>query len=194
MRARLGCALFVCAHRNWPQAFTRRRELTFPRVILLVLQKGVKSLQGRLTEFYARLEALALTDEPCAVTAGAWSQARAKLAHTAFIALNEEAVLASFYTAPEGAPAVRRWQGHRLCAIDGSFVFLPESQELGAHFGWTANANKRGACQVRHVMANASVYFDVLNRLGLDASAWSLSARANGSWAGGTPTPWLRAT
>ena len=169
VRARLGCPHFLACHRTESQHFTRRRELTFTRVVLLVLQKGVKSLQGRLGEFSLRLEALAQGQPPFAVTPAAWTQARAKLAHTAFIALNQQAVLASFYEDPAGREAVRRWQGHRLCAVDGSLLFLPENEALGAHFGWTGTGNERGPSAVRHVQARASVYFDLLNGLGLDA-------------------------
>jgi Transposase DDE domain len=64
---------------------------------------------------------------------------------------------------------VRRWQGHRLCAIDGSSIQLPESKALGQPFGWEATANGQGPCAVRHVRAHASVYFDLLNDLVLDA-------------------------
>jgi hypothetical protein len=165
VRQRLRCPQFLARHRTQAHAFTRRRQLTFARVILLVLHKGVKSLQGRLAQFFA---GLAPGEAPCAVTAGAWTQARAKLAHTAFIALNEEAVLATFY-GPDNPAQVRRWRGHRLCAIDGSLLHLPGREALGRHFGWVDTANRGGPCAVRHVMGLASVYFDVLNRLGLDA-------------------------
>jgi hypothetical protein len=164
VRQRLRCPQFLVDHRTRPEAFTRRRRLSFARVMLLVLHKGLKSLQGRLAEFFA---GLAPEAEPLAVTAGAWTQARAKLAHTAFLALNEEAVLASFYS-PANQAQVRRWRGHRLCALDGSLIHLPGREALGRHFGWVETANRGGPCAVRHVMAMASVYFDVLNRLALD--------------------------
>jgi hypothetical protein len=167
VRQRLRGPAFRAQHRTRPQAFTRRRQLTFARVMLLVLQKGVQSLAGRLAAFFAGLAAAG--EEPAApVTAGAWSQARAKLSHTAFIALNEEAVLASFY-APENDAPVRRWRGHRLGAIDSSLLQLPEREALGQHFGWESTANQGGPCAARHVLGRASVYYDVLNRLALDA-------------------------
>jgi hypothetical protein len=167
VRQRLQGPAFLARHRTHPQAFTLRRQLTFARVILLVLQKGFKSLQGRLSDFFAQLAA----EEGAAadpVTAGAWTQARAKLQHTAFLELNEAAVLASFYY-PDNEAQVRRWRGHRLGAIDSSLIHLPQSEALGRHFGWESTANGGGPCAVRHVMARASVYFDVLNHLALDA-------------------------
>jgi hypothetical protein len=165
VRQRLRCPAFLARHRLDPQAFSRRRRLTFARVMLFILQKGFKSLQGRLNDFFAQLAA---EGEPAeSVTAGAWSQARAKLRHTAFNELNEEAVLAGFYH-PDNEAAVRRWRGHRLGAIDGSLIHLPQSEALGRHFGWESTANGRGPCGVRHVMGHASVYYDVLNHLALD--------------------------
>lgn len=179
VRALLHSAAFVDCHRTRPQAFSRWRELIFARVILLLLQKGVKSVQGRLNEFYARLQDLAweeLQEQERAragqdwplVSKSAWTQARAKLSHRAFIALNQEAVLAQAY-APEYAPLLARWRGHRLLAIDGSLLRLPGKAALGAHFGWSESGNEKGACGPRHVQARASVCFDVLNRLVLDA-------------------------
>ena len=174
MRAQIQRPEFVASHRRRPQDFSRKRELTFPRVLLFVLQKGVKGLQNRLAEFYEGLERLALPEHESsagqgwAVTKGALSQARIKLAHTAFIALNEQAVLPNGY-APAHPESVARWRGHRLCAIDGSLVRLPASKALGEHFGWSESGNEKGPCGPRHVQARASVYFDLLNRLGLDA-------------------------
>ena len=110
----------------------------------LGLRKGVNSLPGRLAEFDGCLEALPPSDPPFAVTPGAWTPARAKLAHTAFLARNEEAGRATFYTDPSSADAVRRRQGHWLGAIDGSFLFLPESQEVYGR-RWTVETFLRGA-------------------------------------------------
>ena len=146
-------------------------------MLLLVLQKGVKSLQGRLAEFFAGLAPAAA---PGTVTAGAWRQARAKLSYTAFLALKEEAVLASFY-GPDTQGQVRRWRGHRLCAIDGSDVHLPGGEALGRHFGWVATANRGGPCAVRHVRALASVYFDVREPLGPGRAAGAGPHGSSGS-------------
>ena len=44
-------------HRTSERAFTRERKLIFPRLILLIIQKSVKSIQLRLNEFFGWLEA-----------------------------------------------------------------------------------------------------------------------------------------
>lgn len=80
---------FLVRQRLGSQAFTRRRKLDFGVVILLILQKTLKSLQLHLQEFFHALTGWA----QAAVTPGAWTQARAKLRHTAFIELNDVAVL-----------------------------------------------------------------------------------------------------
>ena len=96
--------------------------------MLLVLQKSLKSLQLHLHEFFERLTDVEAADAP---TPGAWTQARAKLQgpepaeglrHTAFIELNQAAVLAPLEAAPG---ALRCWRGHRLLAIDGSLLRVP---------------------------------------------------------------------
>jgi hypothetical protein len=162
----LRCPAFLGRHRTHPQAFSRRRQLTFTRVLLFILQKSLRSLPGRLLDFF---EGLALEGEPLEpVTAGAWTQARAKLRHTAFIELNEAAVLPTVY-GPAYAAQVRLWRGHRLCAIDSSLLQLPPSEALGQHFGWEPTANGQGPCAVRHVLGRASVYYDLLNGLALEA-------------------------
>jgi hypothetical protein len=169
VRARLVDGRFWARHRTTPRAFTRQRKLPFDCVVLLVLQKSLKSLQLHLHEFFARLAHGAAAR---AASPGAWTQARAKLRHTAFIELNEAAVLAPLEAAPA---ALARWQGHRLLALDSSLLRLPASAEVWAHFGGQEAANQSGPCGVRVAQARLSVLYDVLNRLGLDAQMGSFA-------------------
>src|SRR6202007_3426389 len=76
LRARLRSPEFLSRYRCQPQDFTRQRRLTFPLVMLLILQKSVKSIQRHLHEFLGRL-AQGADWEP--VTASAWTQARGEL-------------------------------------------------------------------------------------------------------------------
>src|SRR2546427_1020430 len=107
LRQQLCDVQFSARHRVRPEDFTRQRQLTFPIVMLFVLQKTVKSIQRHLHEFLNELTGGQLF-EP--VTAGAWTHARAKLKHTAFIELNQSTVLPSVY-GPEQEPKLRRWRG-----------------------------------------------------------------------------------
>lgn len=149
------------AHRNGARDFTRNRKMNFSTTLLLLLQKSAKSIQLHLNEFFAALR----PGRPDSATPSACTQARAKLSATAFSALNAEAVLAEFYQ-PDNPQA--DWYGHRLLATDTSELHLPESREVGDHFGWLSTSNQRGPCGTPHILGRASVLYDVNHRLVLD--------------------------
>jgi Transposase DDE domain len=151
-------------HRRRPQDFSRECLLTFPVLMLFLLQKSLKSLQARLHEFFWQLAASASAPTG---SAGAVTHARAKLLPSAFTELNERAVLATVY-GPEYGPWVRRWRGHRLLGIDSSEVRLPDSAALRAHFGAEQFSNQHGNNQ-SYPEARISVLYDLLNELALDA-------------------------
>ena len=172
---------FVSRHRQRPKDFIRKRTLIFSVVMLLILQKSLKSLQLRLHEFLA--DWVQEGQPLSSATAGAFTHARAKLLPEAFIELNEKAVLANFY-GPEHAQAVARWRGHRLLGIDSSLVRLPSSDELLKEFGEVQCSNQHGL-QDRYPEGRISVLYDLLNRLSLDgqlvgsAEGETLLARAH---------------
>jgi len=90
---------FVAAHRVNETCFTCQRLLTFPCLCVLIMQKTVRSAHAHLADFFAQLTA-------------AWNATRAlrpghsgaKLKHTAFIELNEKAILATVYAPGPAAP------------------------------------------------------------------------------------------
>jgi hypothetical protein len=118
LRHRLCAGDFIARHRVRPEDFTRERQLTFPLVMLFTLQKTAKSVQRHLHEF---LDALAGGEVFETVTPGAWTHARAKLKHTAFIELDRECVLPFIYGEAQRAN-LKRWRGHRLLGIDSSLT------------------------------------------------------------------------
>jgi hypothetical protein len=152
---------FCHAHRAGEKDFIRQRHFTFVNTLVMVLQKTVRSIQTHIHTFFESLG-------HCApgLTASAWSQARLKLRHTAFIALNEEAVLKVVYRDMDD-PQLRLWKGHRVTAIDGSLVRLPNEPELGQEFGWVQLGNQHGA-QGRYPQARMSGLTDVLNRIAIE--------------------------
>ena len=162
LRAKLRDPNFLARHRVRAQDFTRQRQLTFPLLMLFVLQQTVKSIQRHLHEFLDEL-AQGQLFEP--VTSGAVTHARAKLKASAFSELNRDCVLPAIYS-PEHP--IRRWRGHRLVGIDSSLVRLPESESLGRTFGWKSATNQHGATGTRYPEARLSVVYDVLNRAGWD--------------------------
>lgn len=151
---------FKDRHRSSARAFIRERCLPFALVVVLVLRKGVKSLQNMLNEAMLRL------DEPL-VTASAFSQARYQFKHTAFIELNQRAVCETLYADGD----YHRFQGFRVLAIDGSKVVLPNSEDVCREFGTIAWSNgKDPQQQGERSYALASVLYDVLNRVAVDAT------------------------
>lgn len=96
------------------------------------------------------------------MTKSAFFQARKHLSHTALIDLNRIAT-DGFY---DQYDAYRTWNGFRLCAIDGSMLRLPHEADVVNEFGAHAGKVNQSECP----MGLASLYFDVLNHLVIDAS------------------------
>jgi len=162
IRAKLRDPNFLARHRVRPQDFTRQCQLTFPVLMIFLLQKTLKSIQRHLHEFLDEL-----AEEPIfePLTSGAVTHARAKLKDSAFIELNQDCVLPMAY-GPEHP--IQRWCGHRLFGIDSSLLRLPDSEELGKEFGWKEASNQNGATGTRYPEARLSVLYDLLNQLGHD--------------------------
>ena len=142
---------FLERNKNSKKDFTRKRKLTFPKIILFMLNSIKKSLQKELTEF-----SLLLKDEKVKnITNSAFCQSRMKLNYNAFIELNE-GIINEFYT----DNVIELWKGFRLLAIDGSKIQLPFSLEIIEDFGFAKN---------NHLtitpMAQTSCCFDVLNNM-----------------------------
>lgn len=113
------------------------------------------ALQDELDAFFKAVT----SGEERVVTKSAFTQARKKFKHTAFIELNDEQV-AYFYTHFEP----HTWRGFRLLAIDGTMATLPNTETVGGHFGyWRPQAG--GRCP----KARISQLFDVLNKISVEA-------------------------
>jgi len=142
---------FLKSNRKSAKDFTRERKLTFPKLILFMLNSIKKSLQKELTEF-----SLLLGNERVKnITNSAFCQSRMKLSHTAFIELNDD-IIKEFYT----DNVFDLWKGFRLLVVDGSRIHLPLSLEVVEDFGFAKN---------NHLtiipMAQVSSCFDVLNNM-----------------------------
>jgi hypothetical protein len=157
----LSDALWRRAHCNSARDFSRDRQINFTTTLLLVLQKSAKSIQLHLNEFFAVLHPES-SNNP---TPSAWTQARSKLNPSAFVSLNQKAMLEEFYQ-PDNPQL--NWCGHRLLATDGSEVYLPDSEEMGDYFGRINARNQRGPCGEPYILGRVSVLFDVKNHLVLD--------------------------
>jgi hypothetical protein len=130
--------------------------------LLLNFQSSMRQALQRLLDARAGKPVIAATK-------GALSQARAKLKDSALVALNRLVIGEA-----EAALPVARWFGHRVLAVDGSSLRLPESAEFIQAFGGTRH---------RHglrPLARASLAFDVLNRVTVSAALapWQQGERA----------------
>jgi hypothetical protein len=173
IREVLGSASFCERHKRRPQDFTRERHFCFMRTAVFLLQKTLRSVQLHLHEFFDRLG-----EKVSPVTVSAWSQARLKLRHPAFIELNQRAILEPLYAAGSDF-GVKRWRGHRLVGIDSSLIHLPNTEEVGREFGWVSCQNQEGPCG-RYAQGRLSVLTDLLNRMALHTLlvGWETGERA----------------
>ncbi len=96
------------------------------------------------------------------VTKSALTQARKNLSHTTFTDLNNRVVNAYYRECAE----LKVWNGHRLCAIDGSQIRLPDETDIVKEFGVNPGKKSQKDCP----LALASVYYDVLNHISIDSS------------------------
>lgn len=160
MTALLEDETFIARFKRSAADFTRTRVLTFQAITVLLMAKGMKSLQLSLNEIIPKLGL-----EQQTVSKVAYSKARRKLKHTAFIELNREAVIRTMYEDGD----YQTYRGMRILATDGSKVLLPDNPETEAEFGVVSYHNKQLGAKGAHVYALASVLYDVLNRVALDA-------------------------
>ena len=165
LRQRLRDPAFLDRHRYDPKAFTRKRVLTFDVVMLLILQKTVKSLQLHLNEFLDQWSENGLEH---AATSCAFTRARAKLCFQAYVELNQEVLLPTVYRA-ENAGVLRLWRGLRMLGVDSSLLRLPLTRELSTVFGRVECGNQKVKAAVAYPQARISVLYDVLNDIGWDA-------------------------
>ena len=144
-------------HRISKKAFSRNRTLTFPIVILFLLNLVKRALQDELDEFFKAIRGAKVAAR--VVTKSAFSQARRKFRSEAFVEMNQVQV---DYFYQQGEP--HRWHGLRLLAIDGSMSDLPDNEAISEHFGvWHPQSG--GTC----AKARLSQMFDPLNKITVDA-------------------------
>lgn len=125
----------------------------------MILQKTMKSLQLRLNEFFCKLHAKFFT-----ASASAFTQARSKLYYTAFIELNEKAIVETVYS-----EKYKTYLDFRLLAVDGSQVILPNEENIVDHFGSIEIRNQLESVQGQYPVSTVSVLYDVLNKIAIDA-------------------------
>jgi hypothetical protein len=162
LRARILDPGLCSRHRRRAKDFSRECRLTFPVMVILLLQKSLKSIQAHLHEFMRQLARGARQGN---LSAGAVTHARAKLSASVFVELNRQAVLPIVYGS-ESKELAQSWHGHRVLGVDSSVVRLPKDQEVGKRYGWMECSHDVAE---RYPQGRVSVLYDLLNEVALDA-------------------------
>ena len=118
-------ASFVESHKARAKDFTRKRTLSFQVVFMQILRKTVKSLQVSLNELFMSNHIASV------VTSSAYTQARKKFKHTAFIELNND-IVNIFYSDDSG---IKKWRNYRCLGVDASKVILPLTPDIEVEYG-----------------------------------------------------------
>jgi len=160
---------FICRSKDGEKkVFIRDRKLAFKKLILFII--GIKgAIQRELDSFFKIISKSDFNIREA--TKGAFTQARAKLNEQAFVRLNEVAVN-TFYNEAE----YYQWHGMRTLAVDGTRLVLPNhstiKEEFGVHnFGPKADSPRS--------LATASMLYDVLNQITIDAQIAPYAASEN---------------
>jgi|WetSurMetagenome_2_1015567.scaffolds.fasta_scaffold124693_1 hypothetical protein len=96
------------------------------------------------------------------ITSSAFTQQRHKLSPDVFVDMNH-LLISEFYQ--DNEERVQLWNGFRVLSVDGSKLTLPFSEELKQEYGIAHNQN----AIIDLVQGRASVLYDVLNQLVIDA-------------------------
>ena len=139
--------------------FTRKRSLSFSRMVALHINLLKRSLSVELESFFSHISS-------ATVTKSAFCQQRRKLKPVFFQDWND-ILISSYYRNTRRQE--RRWRGFRIFAIDGTKLSLPNTRALRQHFGYSTNQHG-----IKSATARASVLYDVLNKLVVNSKLCSL--------------------
>ena len=148
---------FINNHKENIKDFTRNRILTFAIMFVLILQKSVKSIQLVLNELFMKDYINNTT------SASAYSQARKKFKHTAFLELNAK-VVNNYYQDDN----IKLWNGYRILGVDSSKIILPNTEEMQEEFGLVKIKNQH--IEDTYTCAMFECCYDVLNHIAVKSS------------------------
>ena len=144
------------------QDFTRNRKQPFSATLLFMFNLLRKSLAIEIDGFVRHLNERLFSGSTRHFTPSAFIQNRKKINPEVFNHLSD-VIIDNFYTAENDS--LTYLNGFRLLAVDGSRITLPNTLELKKHYGLTQNQYEGSGI----VQARASVLYDVLNKVALDA-------------------------
>ena len=150
IRVKIFSNQFCSKYKKGVEDFTRERVFSFSRLVVFQMNIATRTLSVELTRFFRRIEG---NTEQSSFSKQAYSTARMKMKHGAYIELNDDFVKA--YYADDH---LKRFKGeYRLIAIDGSRIQLPNTKQVVEEFGLAENKGKSIP------MAMTSPAYDVLN-------------------------------
>jgi hypothetical protein len=149
------------------QDFTRNRKQPFSSTLLFMFNLLRRSLAVEIDGFVRYLNGRFSSVSSRSFTASAFIQNRKKIDPEVFSHLSG-IIVDNFYTSEN--EALNYLNGIRVLAVDSSKLTLPCTAELKKCYGVTKNQS-----QVEIVQARASVLYDALNGLAVDAALDSLS-------------------
>lgn len=144
---------FIREHTHSVKDFTRKRCLGFKDVFFAVCSSQKRSLYTELSTFL-----LDASGKVNAFSPQAFSKARYKIHSDAFCSVFRETVR----LATQKSNLKTRY-GYRIFAVDGTSLLLPNTPANRETFGICGNTEKPDAS------ASASIFYDVLNDLVVDA-------------------------
>lgn len=132
--------------------------MTFKHLVVFLMNVISKSIQKELNHYYKLIRSGDFDFQH--VSKGAFTQARAKLKHTAFIELSNRVVDEFYNEAPWMS-----WYGRRVLSVDGSTLALPDSDSLREEY----SAHRFGAGEREKLIARISHLYDPLNKIIVNA-------------------------
>lgn len=110
------------------QDFTPHRALPLPQLVTLLLNLRKGTNRDELNQFFETITGDPLAGAP--VSEAAFCRARKKLKPEALVRLND-----ALLDSANEQIALRRWQGFRVLAVDGSTARLPNTPAIADYFG-----------------------------------------------------------
>ena len=141
--------IFLSISRTTETAFTRLRKMSFCNIIYFIISSKRRCVQHELDEFFKQKGSGSMSRQ-------AFAQAREKVKPEAIKAINE-GLITDF---EKHDPSIETIHDHRVFAVDGSLVDLPENEILRETFGYTTGTNNTSHCKAR-----AMIGTDLLNRI-----------------------------
>ncbi len=122
----------------------------FKETMIFMINMVKKSLQIELNNFFETI-----LNKNTLITKQSYSEARQKIEPKAFMELNDKINEIVYKDEFE----YKLWNGHRLSAIDGSVIKLPDTALLREYFGYIENQKNKVA------RTRSCCIFDILNKI-----------------------------